>query len=215
LRRNGIVLPAAVIAAIAVAGVSAAAWIMGPSISGATGAAAAIEAIPGSRTVQLLQQERQQMIVMSEASRTLTVVAKPKMATPQTAMSKATSSSDTSASAGTPGSAGTSVPVVSVPAPGTAKSIAYNMLASFGFSTSQFGCLDNLWTHESGWMVDAENASGAYGIPQALPGSRMASVGPDWQTDAATQIKWGLEYIQQTYGTPCGAWAHEEADNWY
>lgn len=187
---------------------------MGPSISGATGAAAAIEAIPGSRTVQLLQQERQQMIVMSEASRTLTVVAKPKMATPQTAMSNP-SSSDTSASAGTPGSTGTSVPVVSVPAPGTAKSIAYNMLASFGFSTSQFGCLDNLWTHESGWMVDAENASGAYGIPQALPGSRMASVGADWQTDAATQIRWGLEYIQQTYGTPCGAWAHEEADNWY
>jgi len=157
------------------------------------------------------------MIVMSEASRTLAVVAKPKVATPQTAMSDASASSgsDTSASAGTPGSAGTSVPVVSVPAPGTAKSIAYNMLSSFGFSTSQFGCLDDLWTHESGWMVDAENASGAYGIPQALPGSRMASVGPDWQTDAATQIKWGLEYIQQTYGTPCGAWSHEEADNWY
>jgi hypothetical protein len=187
---------------------------MGPSVSGATGAAEAIEAIPNTHTVELLQKERQQMIVMSEASRTLTVVAKPKVATPQTAMSSGPGS-DTSASDGSGGSSGTSVPAEPPPAPGTAKSIAYGMLASFGFSTSQFSCLDDLWTHESGWMVDAENASGAFGIPQALPGSRMATAGPDWQTDAATQIKWGLGYIQQTYGTPCGAWAHEEADNWY
>jgi hypothetical protein len=214
MRRNGVILPAAVIAAIAVAGVSTAAWIMGPSISGATGAAEAIEAIPKTHTVELLEQERQEMIVMSEASRTLTVVAKPKMATPQTAMSSG-SSSDTSASDGSAGSSGTSVPAEPPPAPGTAKSIAYNMLGSFGFSTSQFSCLDDLWTQESGWNVDAENASGAFGIPQALPGSRMASAGPDWQTDASTQIRWGLGYIQDTYGTPCAAWAHEEADNWY
>ena len=70
--------------------------------------------------------------------------------------------------------------------------------------------------HESGWSVSAYNASsGAFGIPQALPGSRMASAGPDWQTDAATQIRWGLEYIKGTYGSPCGAWAHEEATGWY
>ena len=68
-------------------------------------------------------------------------------------------------------------------------------------------CLDPLWAHESGWSVSAYNAgSGAFGIPQALPGSRMASAGPDWQADAATQIRWGLEYIKGTYGSPCGAW---------
>jgi hypothetical protein len=64
--------------------------------------------------------------------------------------------------------------------------------------------------------VSAYNAgSGAFGIPQALPGSRMASARPDWQTNAATQITWGLDYIKGTYGSPCGAWSHEEATGWY
>lgn len=99
---------------------------------------------------------------------------------------------------------------------GTPQQIAAAMLASFGWSSSQFSCLDSLWNEESGWSVTAENpSSGAYGIPQALPGSRMASAGPDWQSDATTQIKWGLEYIQSTYGSPCAAWSHEEADGWY
>ena len=90
------------------------------------------------------------------------------------------------------------------------------MLGSFGWSSGQFSCLDPLWEHESGWSVTAANVgSGAYGIPQALPGSRMASAGPDWQTNAATQIKWGLEYIKGTYGSPCAAWAHEQATGWY
>ena len=69
---------------------------------------------------------------------------------------------------------------------------------------------------ESGWSVTAANpGSGAFGIPQALPGSRMASAGPDWQTSAATQIKWGLQYIKGTYGSPCAAWAHSQATGWY
>ena len=90
------------------------------------------------------------------------------------------------------------------------------MLGSYGWSASQFSCLDSLWGHESGWSVTASNAgSGAYGIPQALPGSKMGSVGPDWQTDAATQIRWGLKYIQGIYGSPCAAWSHEKADGWY
>jgi hypothetical protein len=94
--------------------------------------------------------------------------------------------------------------------------VAEAMLGSFRWSASQFSCLDPLWAHESGWNVTAYNAgSGAYGIPQALPGSRMASAGPDWQTDAATQIRWGLEYIKDTYGSPCGAWDHELATGWY
>ena len=103
------------------------------------------------------------------------------------------------------------------PAPsGSPQQIAMSMLGSYGWSSGQFSCLDSLWNEESGWNVYATNpSSGAYGIPQALPGSKMASAGPDWQTDAATQIRWGLGYIQSIYGSPCGAWAHEEADGWY
>jgi hypothetical protein len=101
-------------------------------------------------------------------------------------------------------------------ASGSPRQIAQAMLASFGWASSQFSCLDPLWEHESGWSVSAANSgSGAFGIPQALPGSRMASAGPDWQTSATTQIKWGLQYIKGTYGSPCAAWAHEEATGWY
>jgi hypothetical protein len=101
-------------------------------------------------------------------------------------------------------------------ASGSPQHIAEAMLGSFGWSSSQFSCLDPLWAHESGWSVSAYNAgSGAFGIPQALPGSRMASAGPDWQTNAATQIRWGLEYIKGTYRSPCGAWDHEKATGWY
>jgi hypothetical protein len=100
-------------------------------------------------------------------------------------------------------------------ASGSPRQIAEGMLGQFGWS-GQFSCLDSLWNVESGWNPTAENPnSGAYGIPQALPGSKMASAGPDWQTDAATQILWGLRYIQSTYGSPCAAWSHEEAAGWY
>ena len=113
-----------------------------------------------------------------------------------------------------------SQPSQAAPAPvvpaGSAQQIALGMLGSYGWSSSQFSCLVSLWNLESGWNVTASNpSSGAFGIPQALPGSKMASAGPDWQTDAATQIRWGLGYIQSTYGSPCGAWAHEQADGWY
>ena len=100
--------------------------------------------------------------------------------------------------------------------PGAAESIAKSMLASFGWPSSQFSCLEPLWAHESGWNVTAANPStGAYGIPQADPGSKMASAGPNWKSDAATQIKWGLTYIKDTYGSPCRAEHHEQADGWY
>ena len=101
-------------------------------------------------------------------------------------------------------------------ASGSPQQIAEAMLASFGWSSSQFSCLDPLWAHESGWSVTAYNpGTGAYGIPQAVPGGKMASAGPDWQTNAATQIRWGLEYIKSIYGSPCGAWGHEQATGWY
>ncbi len=104
----------------------------------------------------------------------------------------------------------------SAPAPsGNPQQIAEAMLASYGWSSSQFGCLVSLWNTESGWDVHASNPSGAYGIPQALPGSKMASAGPDWENNAATQIRWGLGYIKSLYGSPCGAWAHEQATGWY
>ena len=101
-------------------------------------------------------------------------------------------------------------------ASGSPQSIAQAMLGSFGWSAGQFSCLEPLWSGESGWTVTASNPStGAYGIPQAMPGSKMASVGPGWRTSAATQIRWGLGYIRSTYGSPCAAWSHEEADGWY
>jgi hypothetical protein len=106
-------------------------------------------------------------------------------------------------------------PATSTPS-GSPEQIAQQMLGQFGWPASQFSCLYPLWEHESGWNPSAENpGSGAYGIPQALPGSQMASAGANWQTNPAIQIKWGLTYIQSRYGSPCGAWAHEEADNWY
>jgi hypothetical protein len=99
---------------------------------------------------------------------------------------------------------------------GSAQEIAERMLGHYGWSSGQFSCLGPLWARESGWRVTAENpGSGAYGIPQAMPGREMASAGADWQTDAATQIRWGLSYIRGRYGSPCGAWAHEESDGWY
>lgn len=80
----------------------------------------------------------------------------------------------------------------------------------------QFGCLEALWNKESGWNHLADNPnSDAYGIPQALPGSKMASAGADWATNPITQIKWGVGYIEGRYGSPCAAWAHSQANNWY
>jgi len=114
-----------------------------------------------------------------------------------------------------PAQQATAQPATSAPS-GSPQQIAEQMLSQFGWSSSQFSCLQPLWALESGWNIYASNpSSGAYGIPQALPGSKMASAGPDWQSDAATQIRWGLSYIQGTYGSPCAAWSHDEADGWY
>jgi peptidoglycan DL-endopeptidase CwlO len=97
-----------------------------------------------------------------------------------------------------------------------AKAYAAGALPGYGWGSEQFRCLDLLWTRESGWRANAYNASsGAYGIPQSLPGSKMAAAGADWRTNAATQINWGLSYISGRYGSPCSAWAHSEAVNWY
>jgi hypothetical protein len=102
-----------------------------------------------------------------------------------------------------------------VPDPGSAQAYAYSAVQARGWGEDQYSCLVSLWNRESGWRVNAANSSGAYGIPQALPGSKMASAGADWETSAATQIEWGLGYITGRYGTPCGAWASSEDRGWY
>ncbi|MCY7413144.1 MAG: lytic transglycosylase domain-containing protein [Salinibacterium sp.] len=107
-------------------------------------------------------------------------------------------------------------PAVGEPDPGSAQAIALQMLTARGFGSDQFDCLVALWNRESRWNVYALNASsGAYGIPQSLPGDKMASAGADWATNPATQITWGLTYIEARYGDPCGAWGHSEENNWY
>ncbi|MDT4900703.1 MAG: resuscitation-promoting factor RpfB [Pseudonocardiales bacterium] len=114
------------------------------------------------------------------------------------------------------GGASGSTPSAPIPSPGSAQAIARTLLKAHGWgSQSEYDCLVQMWNHESGWRVNAANPSGAYGIPQALPGSKMASAGSDWQTSATTQIKWGLGYIGSRYGTPCGAWSFWQGHSYY
>jgi hypothetical protein len=152
-----------------------------------------------SRDRQFITRNRNRLTIAAVAG-TLTVA---------TAASAATASAATAGPA-IPGAQGHSARA------GSPQSIAKSMLASFGWPSSQFSCLEPLWAHESSWNVTASNPStGAYGIPQADPGSKMASAGPNWKSDAATQIKWGLTYIKDTYQSPCGAWRHEQSRGWY
>lgn len=109
-----------------------------------------------------------------------------------------------------------SAPAAGTPDPGTAKAIAHRYVLARGWGQGEYNCLVALWNKESHWNVYAHNSSsGAYGIPQALPGSKMASAGADWATNPATQITWGLGYIQNRYGTPCGAWNASQIKGWY
>ena len=102
------------------------------------------------------------------------------------------------------------------PSTGSNRSIGRKMAAAHGWSGVQWDCLNNLWQKESGWSTRSSNSSGtAWGIPQALPGSKMKSAGSDWRTNPATQIKWGIGYIDNRYGTACKAWAHWQSHNWY
>jgi hypothetical protein len=99
--------------------------------------------------------------------------------------------------------------------PGSLRALGQQLAAARGWTGTQWVCLDNIWMRESGWSTTAENPSGAYGIPQATPGSKMASAGADWLTNPATQIAWGLSYISNAYGTPCQAWDFWQAHLWY
>ena len=97
------------------------------------------------------------------------------------------------------------------------REIARQLMANtYGWGDAQFQCFDNIIMHESKWSITATNpTSGAYGIPQALPGSKMATAGADWKTNPATQITWALGYVKARYSTPCGAWSFKSAHGWY
>ena len=102
-------------------------------------------------------------------------------------------------------------------APLTPREMAQALVSEHkGWKPAQFTCLDKLWTRESGWDPrNANGGSGAYGIPQSLPGRKMAAFGSDWRTNPMTQIKWGLWYIADRYETPCAAWEHSQRYNYY
>jgi len=126
-------------------------------------------------------------------------------------------SSGSGSSGGSGGGADSSAPPPGVVVnPAAAQAYAAGRLPAYGWGGEQMSCLIKLWTKESSWRADAYNrSSGAYGIPQALPGSKMASAGGDWMTNADTQINWGLSYISGRYGSPCAAWSFHLGHNWY
>ena len=168
------------------------------------GSTSAQQLVASSKT-QAMQAEHQQEIAAEKA------------AAAKAAKAKAAAKAEAAKAAKARAAANAAVKKKAAATPsGSPRQIAQQMLGQYGWSSSQFSCLSPLWAHESGWSVSAQNSSsGAYGIPQALPGSQMATAGGDWQTNAATQIKWGLTYIQSRYGSPCGAWAHEQSAGWY
>jgi len=201
-----VLVPVAAVAAV-VAVVAGAYVLMAATGTSGRSAQAATVTIAARRAIALLEQERQQMIAMYDASRSTKVLAAPKFAT--------TAKPVPASTAGSSGSAGP-VPPLGPVDPGSARADAERLMPSYGWSPSKyFGCLDNLWTRESGWRYNAENPSGSYGIPQALPGSKMATAGSDWQTNPVTQIKWGLGYIKERYGDPCSAWAYWQGHGSY
>lgn len=216
LHRTGITIPAAFLAVLLVVVVWGAAKVMDPQGTGANSLFQTIDGLGDSSSVSMLAQEQQTLVAMTAASKTLTVAAVPAHTNPDQIIA-AQNAAAQNAAASAAESGGTSVTTLAAPAnPTAAQATAQSLLPAFGFSTAQWPCLYSLWERESTWNVYAENpSSGAYGIPQALPGYKMGSVAADWQTDPTTQIKWGLGYIQQVYGTPCNAWAHEEADGYY
>ncbi|SDQ27551.1 lytic transglycosylase domain-containing protein [Microbacterium sp. cf332] len=142
--------------------------------------------------------------------------AEAQAAAEEAAASQRSSGSRSSSTSSTPAPTASAVASTGDNSPGAAQQAASNMLGDFGWGQDQFGCLVSLWNKESGWNYQAYNSgSGAYGIPQALPGSKMSSAGGDWQTNAVTQVRWGLGYISGRYGSPCGAWDHSQSVGWY
>ncbi|MFF2368973.1 lytic transglycosylase domain-containing protein [Agromyces sp. NPDC058110] len=154
---------------------------------------------------------------VAEADRVAAEKAAAEAAAKAKAEAEAAAAAEAAEEESSSGSTGGAVSAPSAPSnPSEAQAIARDMMAArYGWGEDQFGCLVALWNKESGWNVYASNPSGAYGIPQALPGSKMSSAGADWATSAATQISWGLGYIAGRYGSACGAWSTSESQGWY
>lgn len=203
-----------VFSVVAVAGF-AAAYISPLGAIGAPAEAVEIQAVSqyahSIGDAQALVTGDQAATALDRSGMTYTVYVTPKPTptpTPVSSVGQTAESSSESASSWQP-------PFVS-PDPGSAQAIAYEMIHARGWGDDEFACLVALWNRESGWRVNAHNSSsGAYGIPQSLPGNKMASAGADWETNPATQISWGLGYISGRYGAPCGAWGHSQARGWY
>jgi hypothetical protein len=206
--RTGVVPPAAALALLLVAVVWGGVKVMDPGGTGATSLFGSIDGLGNSKSAVSVTAEFNTIQEMMSASQVLTVAAVPAHADPDQIM----------ADADVAEGGGDNVATIAAP-----NDVAQNqadakqLMPSYGFSvSSQWTCLDEIWTRESSWNVYAENAaSGAYGIPQSLPADKMATIASDWATNPITQIKWGLGYIQSVYGTPCTAWQHEVDQGFY
>jgi hypothetical protein len=201
-RRAGLIPPALGIAAVLAAIVYLASYVTTANGSGAASMFGAIDGLGHSGSVAALEQERMTIIEMDAAAKTLTPDSAPVTVDPAVLQQQIFESQE---------SGGTAIAAEPPADPTAAQQDAENMLVSYGWNnTTQWTCLYNLWEKESTWNVYAENpTSGAYGIPQSLPASKMAMFGSDYLTDPITQIKWGLWYINAYYGTPCNAWQSE------
>jgi hypothetical protein len=173
---------------------------------------------PSADTALLIKQRQQEALNSAKklaASRAAAAQSSASARAKEADKARASRSDERSSESGTTGDAVPTAPVDCKTYSGN-KATGCALLQEFGFASSQMSCLDNIFTKESQWNETAENSSsGAYGIPQALPGDKMASVASDWKTNPATQIRWGLGYIKDRYGTPCDAWAHWQANNSY
>jgi hypothetical protein len=174
-----------------------------------SGASAAFNAIPNSKALAVLDEERQQIADMNMAVNVVSKVSNVSGISPASVMSSDGITDDSATQ-------DESIPTGEL-SPSAAMQVAQELMPSYGFSVSgQWSCLYDIWERESGWEWDAENpSSGAYGIPQAYPAGKMAAVADDYLTDATTQIKWGLMYIEDTYGTPCEAWYVDTTEGGY
>jgi colicin import membrane protein len=142
--------------------------------------------------------------------------AAPKTAAPKAAPTPAKAAAAAAAKVAPAAPAPKPAAAVAVNDPAGAQAYAASKLASFGWAADQMRCLQTLWTKESEWRTTATNASsGAYGVVQSLPAEKMASHGADFRTNYRTQINWGLDYVKERYGSPCGALNFHLANNWY
>ena len=198
----GVFLATAVIATVVVCAAAFAVIVYSPAGSTPDPLAVAVAQGLTGKSVLKLEEIRQQIILEDADSQKFTITSAPTITSTPAQLASGSNSAPI-------------VPFGPPPSPSSLRGIAYGLLPAYGFSTDQMGCLNNIWDNESDWDPLAENASGAYGIPQALPGDKMASAGPDWMTDPTTQIKWGLGYIKAVYGSPCNAWSFWQAHGWY